>query len=259
MVIAVPILVYLVTFYVVLTATSIGYHRALCHGAVKLHPAARWLLTNVGVWFTAIDAKTWVVMHRKHHLHSDTPDDPHSPKYVGFRGMLLAQIRGYNGTVDALRAKQEPFASLGADLELSWPTRHGLWFAPYLVHFALGTVVALTVGWPIAVALLAGLWSHALQGATINSFGHAVGGRNFDTPDDSRNNHPSAWVLFGEGFQNNHHRYPASARFSARAGEWDPGWLVCRTLEKVGALTIARDTLIPTDTPPSEGATASQS
>jgi len=48
----------------------------------------------------------------------------------------------------------------------------------------------------------------------VKALGHAVGGRNFDSPDNSRNNHLAAWLILGEGYQNNHHSYPASAKFS---------------------------------------------
>lgn len=77
------------------------------------------------------------------------------------------------------------------------------------------------------------------------SLGHAVGGRNFETSDNSRNNHFAAWLIFGEGFQNNHHQYPASARFSFRRHEVDLGYFAARVLERLGVLHIRRATLIP--------------
>jgi stearoyl-CoA desaturase (delta-9 desaturase) len=87
--------------------------------------------------------------------------------------------------------------------------------------------------------------SHPLEGWVVNSLGHAVGGRNFDTPDNSRNNLVAALLIVGEGLQNNHHRYPASARFSYRWPEIDPGYAMCRLLEIAGVLTISSATMIP--------------
>ena len=47
---------------------------------------------------------------------------------------------------------------------------------------------------------------------TINSLAHVFGSRRFDTKDDSRNNFFLALITLGEGWHNNHHYYPASAR-----------------------------------------------
>jgi stearoyl-CoA desaturase (delta-9 desaturase) len=103
----------------------------------------------------------------------------------------------------------------------------------------------LTGYWALGISYWLGMMSHPVQGWIINSFGHAVGGRNFDTPDNSRNNHLAAWLVLGEGFQNNHHRFPASAKFSFRRGEVDMGYWICRILDKFGILEIQRAGLIP--------------
>ncbi|MEO2168503.1 MAG: hypothetical protein ABGY42_10365, partial [bacterium] len=87
--------------------------------------------------------------------------------------------------------------------------------------------------------------SHPIEGWIVNALGHAVGGRNFDTDDNSRNNHFGAWLILGEGFQNNHHAYPDSARFSYRASEIDPGYGLSLLLERAGLVSIRRETLIP--------------
>ncbi|HEY1100172.1 MAG TPA: fatty acid desaturase, partial [Myxococcota bacterium] len=215
--------VFLLGWGATIVVTSIGYHRALAHGAIVLHPALRRALVVVGPWFTGFDAKTWVVMHRRHHQYSDTPDDPHSPVHTGFLGLFKAQYDAYTTTQNALVAGDPEYTSIGRDLELSWPTRTGRWWAPYLLHAIIGIVVGVGIGWWVALALMAGALSHIVQGGIINYFGHAVGGRNFDLDDNSRNNHLAAWFVLGEGFQNNHHRYPSSARFSYRAVEIDLG------------------------------------
>jgi fatty-acid desaturase len=72
-----------------------------------------------------------------------------------------------------------------------------------------------------------------------------VGGRTFQTDDDSRNNALVAWLVFGEGLQNNHHRYPASPRFSYLPSEPDAGYRACLLLEKLGGLTVHRAQLLP--------------
>ncbi|MDP2345187.1 MAG: acyl-CoA desaturase [Deltaproteobacteria bacterium] len=244
MYVAVCVLVFLCCYALTIVLTSIGYHRALAHGAVRLQPWARRALIELGPWFTGFDAKAWVVMHRLHHQYSDTPQDPHSPVNVGLLGLFQAQYRGFVNTQQGLLHDDPAYASLGRDLELSWVARHA-WWGPYAAQIAAGVVVGLTLGWGLGLALVAGLMSHVVQGAVINYFGHAHGGRNFDLDDNSRNNHPAAWLVLGEGFQNNHHRYPSSARFSYRPFEIDLGYGVCRTLQAFGILEIVQKTLMP--------------
>ena len=245
MYVAVCVLVFVFAYVVTIVTTSVGYHRALAHGAVQLHPLARRALLALGPWLTGFDPKSWVVMHRLHHAHSDTPEDPHSPVNVGWRGLLKAQLDGYTRTQQGLLRGDPRYTSLGRDLPLSWPTRTGRWYAPYLLHVVVGVVVGVTLGWWLAVALLAGLLSHVVQGAIINYFGHAHGGRNFDLDDNSRNNHVAAWLVLGEGFQNNHHRYPSSARFSYRRREIDLGYGVVRVFQALGILRVVPRTLMP--------------
>ncbi len=164
---------------------------------------------------------------------------------VGFLGMFGAQLRGYNRALEGLRSNAEPYASLSSGLGLAWPNRRAFWYLPYLLHVVVAVAVGAVWGWPMGVALFAGLMSHVVQGGVINSLGHAIGKRNFELADNSRNNTFAAWAVLGEGYQNNHHRYPASARFSYRWPEVDLGYAVCRVLETVGVVRIERSTLMP--------------
>lgn len=230
--------------------TSVGYHRGLTHGAVRLHPLTRRALLVAGHWLTGIDPKAWVVMHRLHHRHSDQPEDPHSPMNVGIVGIPWEQIKSYARVLAGLRRNDPYYTDVAPEVPMSWPVVTGFWFVPHVLHLAIS--IAIGVGmdaWLLAAAYWMGMMSHGTQGVVINAFGHAWGGRNFDTDDNSRNNHVAAWFLLGEGFQNNHHRYPASARFSYAAGEVDLGYAACRLLEVLGVLAIERSTLIPTAPP----------
>lgn len=243
-------LVFAACWGLTIVTTSVGYHRALAHGAVELRRPWRRLLVASGIWLTGIDPKAWVVMHRLHHAHADTPDDPHAPRRVGvlgFLGMFREQLLGYHRVLEGLRADDPRYTSLGHDLEMSWPARTRRTSVAVVPHVALATaIVALGGGWLLAAALFFGMMlSHLVQGAMINYFGHAHGGRNFATNDNSRNHHLAAWLALGEGFQNNHHRHPSSARFSYQKGEVDPGYGACLVLEKLGVLQVNRRTLAP--------------
>jgi stearoyl-CoA desaturase (delta-9 desaturase) len=242
------LLVFLVAYLVNTTTISVFYHRGLAHGAVRLRPGLRTFVARTGIWLTGLDPKGWVCMHRRHHVHSDTPRDPHSPVNEGLLGVLLGQLRSYERVLVGLAKGNPEYTAHVEDLDfpVNWLNRRGLWFLPYAVHLGLAlTLAALTGHWLLAASYFVGIMSHPIEGWAVNALGHAVGGRNFETPDNSRNNHLAAWLIVGEGFQNNHHRYPASARFSYRWPEVDPGYAICRLLETAGLLQVRRDTLLP--------------
>lgn len=227
---------------------TVGYHRGLAHNAIRLHPALRWLVVHGGNWITGLDPKGWVVMHRLHHTHSDTPNDPHSPVNVGVAGIARAQLDSYKRVMVGLMKRSATYTDHAKDLdfELSWLNRHGLWMLPYLTHAAVGLVLFAVSGSALlGAAYFLGMMSHPVQGGLVNAFGHAVGSRNFATPDNARNNHLVSWLVLGEGYQNNHHHAPRSARFSYRATEVDVGYAACRVLEAVGLVRIERDRLLP--------------
>jgi stearoyl-CoA desaturase (delta-9 desaturase) len=230
------------------TMISVFYHRGLAHDAVRLSPGSRRFAATAGVWLTGLDPKGWVCMHRRHHAFSDTEDDPHSPVHYGIFGVLLGQLRSYERTLIGLGRHEPKYVGLVEDLDfpVSSINRRGLWYLPYLAHLALAVAIAAPTGmWLLGACYWIGIMSHPVEGWIVNSFGHAVGSRNFETPDNSRNNHPAAWLVMGEGYQNNHHQYPASACFSYRAHEVDPGYAMCRLLARAQVLEIEQSTLIP--------------
>jgi stearoyl-CoA desaturase (delta-9 desaturase) len=247
MYLAVCAIVFAAAYLLNILTITVGYHRSLAHKSVILHPMLRAALIRGGNWLTGLDPKAWVVMHRLHHEHSDTPRDPHSPVNVGIVGIGYEQLRSYKRVLVGLLKKDPAYTRYAKDLDfpVNPLIRARRWYLPYLVHGVVALALGVGVGWLLAAAYFLGVMSHPVQGGLVNSLGHAVGGRNFATDDNSRNNHFVAWLIFGEGFQNNHHQYPGSAKFSYRRHEIDLGYVACVALEKVGLAEIKREHLIP--------------
>lgn len=241
-------LVFLAAYTLNVLMITVGYHRGLAHGAVALSPRLRRFVIRAGVWITGLDPKAWVVMHRRHHAFSDTAQDPHSPSNVGLLGIPLEQLRSYERTLVGLargNKELEPFTA-GLDFDISWFNRKRVWWVPYTVQVLIALAIGAVSGmWLLAAAYYLGMMSHPVQGGLVNAFGHAVGGRNFATHDDSRNNLSVALLVAGEGLQNNHHAHPRSAKFSYRAWEPDMGYLACRVMQRLGLLRIDAEHLIP--------------
>ncbi len=242
--IALCCLVFAAGYLVNITYITVFYHRGLTHGAVELSPWTRWLVVKTGSWVTGLDPKGWSVMHRLHHLYSDTPDDPHSPAQFGIFGVMLAQLKSYKRVLRGLMKNDPEITAIAKDLDfpVNWLNRGRLWYLPYLLHFTIWMVIGAGFNsWLLGYAYFLGVMSHPVQGWMVNSLGHAFGYRNFKTSDDSRNNTFVAYLVMGEGYQNNHHRFPRSAKFSVKWFEIDPGYALCRVLQFVGAIKIVGD------------------
>ena len=170
----------------------------------------------------------WAATHRRHHSVAETPADVHSPHHHSFAyshcGWFLDPANRTSSWPRVRDLRRYP--------ELVWLDRWRI--VPILLLaaglWALGPTVFV---WAFCVGTVA-LWHATLS---TGSFSHRLGGyRNFDTPDDSRNNRVIAVVLLGEGWHNNHHRRPRAARHGTRRTEPDPIHGVLRLLAGVGLI-----------------------
>lgn len=232
--------VFTITYVVNLVYITVFYHRAFAHGAVTLAPWLRSFVVATGNWVTGLDPKAWACMHRRHHLYSDTDKDPHSPVHAGLFGVLFTQLFSYQTTLSALIVGRREYTQVVEDLDfpVSVLNRKKLWFVPYGLHAAIAVAIALAVSPWVGVAYFAGIMSHPIEGWMVNAFGHAVGYRNFDTPDNSRNNVLVALLVMGEGYQNNHHQRPGAVNFGVTWWEVDLGYVAIQVMRGLGMLSI---------------------
>ena len=208
---------------------GMGYHRLLTHRGYKVPRAVEYFLVTCGTLALQGGPIQWVTTHRMHHAHTDRPSDPHTPRDGGWWAHIGWIVSG--PAQDHDQATLERYApDLLKDRYYVWLTR--LFRLPQiilaLVLFALG-------GWSLllwGVFLRATLVLHATW--LVNSATHLWGKTRFDTGDDSRNSWWVALLTFGEGWHNNHHAYPTSARHGLRWYEIDFNWLGIRGLQFLG-------------------------
>jgi stearoyl-CoA desaturase (delta-9 desaturase) len=188
---------------------------------------------------------SWVADHRKHHAFADVPGDPHSPHVDhggGWTGALRGLAHAHVGWlfVHTQRGSKARFApDLLADPTVRFVDR------TFLVWSLGGLAAAFGLGYAIGGSLVAGLtgllWGGLVRMLvlhhvtySVNSLCHFFGRRHFETPDESRNFLPVALLAFGEGWHNNHHAFPTSARHGLKRWQIDPSAIVIWTLEKLG-------------------------
>ncbi len=228
---------YLVRMFAI---TSI-YHRYFSHRAYRTNRFWQTVFAVIGCTCMQKGPLWWAAHHRHHHRFSDRPEDVHSPVQHGLWrshfGWFLSSVHG-----QADRSLVQDFAAFP---ELRWLDRHHL-LMPVLLAvacFALGvSLQQLGVGTDGPQMLVWGFFlsTTALANATytINSLAHRWGSRPYRTPDDSRNNSLLALITLGEGWHNNHHRYPAAARQGFR---WYQVDLTFYALRALAALRVVRD------------------
>ena len=230
---------------------AVGFHRMFTHRSFTCPGAVRCLFGICGSLAAQGPLIYWAAIHRKHHRHSDRVGDPHSP-HLGEPGPLCS-LRGL----------------WHAHVGWMWTRRLGGYYR--LVPDLLGDPVAVFVTkyylvWVLIGLLTPGLIAGAVRGSwfalftgalwgglarifllhhvtwSINSICHLFGSAPYETGDQSRNNPVCALLAFGEGWHNNHHAFPTSARHGLRWWQIDGGYAFLMLLHFCG---LATDIKVP--------------
>jgi fatty-acid desaturase len=208
---------------------SMGYHRLHTHRGFKTPKWFEYFLAVCGTLTLEGGPMFWVAIHRQHHQHSDQPLDPHTPRVSGFWSHLGWVVFGeaqHNDT--AIMARYAP--DLGRDRFYQWLSTYH-----WVPLTTVGLVLLAIGGWPMvnwAIFLRVVVGLHATW--LVNSATHMWGSRRFITKDDSKNSWWVALLTFGEGWHNNHHAHPVSARHGLAWYEFDPTWIELKLLSAVG-------------------------
>jgi stearoyl-CoA desaturase (delta-9 desaturase) len=185
----------------------------------------------------------WVAMHRRHHQFSDQQDDPHSPHQHG-RGILGLLRGGWHAHIGWAFTPDPPNMShYVKDLQQDGPVRVVSVLFPLWV--TIGLLIPAVLG-----GLLNCTWMGALSGLlwgglvriflvhhvtwSVNSVCHLWGRQPFQVSDQSRNNFVFGVLALGEGWHNNHHAFPTSARHGLRWWQIDLSYYVIRVLALLG-------------------------
>jgi stearoyl-CoA desaturase (delta-9 desaturase) len=206
-----------------------GYHRLHTHRGYKTTKLFEYFLAVCGTLTLEGGPIFWVAVHRQHHQHSDQPLDPHTPHVSGFwshMGWILFGEAHHNDTT--LMSRYAP--DLARDPFYRWLTTYH-WVPLTVLGFALLAVG----GWPLvnwAIFLRVVMGLHATW--LVNSATHMWGRRRFSTRDDSKNTWWVALLTFGEGWHNNHHAHPVSARHGLAWYEFDSTWIELKLLKALG-------------------------
>ncbi len=238
-----PLIMLIVMGVLTTLGITVGFHRLFTHRAYQTSRPIQAILAVLGSMAAEGAVVKWAAVHRLHHRHSDDPADPHSPHVhaPGLGGLIAGLWHAHVGWL--------------FDPDPSGLSR----YVPDLIKdrlvrvvsrlFVLWIVVGLLIP-AVVVGLITMSWIGALQGLvwgglvriflvhhltwSINSICHLWGTRPFRTRDHSRNNPLFGFVGLGEGWHNNHHAFPTSARHGLRWWEVDVSYMTIRALAAMG-------------------------
>ena len=224
---------------------TVGFHRLLTHKSFETYGWVRALWMAMGALAIEGSPLMWCAVHRKHHSHSDKPGDPHSPHLHGtgvwnaFKGFVHAHTGWLFQPYWSDPQLKKYVPDLLADRWLVQVDR--VYFLWVLASLGIPTLIGglATMTW--MGALLGFIWGGLARAFvthhvtwSINSVCHVFGRRDYESGDDSRNNLLFGIVGHGEGWHNNHHAFPSSARHGLKWWQFDLSWLIIRSMQLVG-------------------------
>ncbi len=219
-------------YFVRMFGITAGYHRYFSHHSYKTSRWFQFVLACLGCSAMQKGPLWWTAHHREHHRHSDTAQDPHSPRTKSFWWSHIGWIL----SKDYEETNWPEIRDWSRYPELRWLNRNH-WlpgFVLAVICFLVGGWTGLVWGFFVSTVLL----YHAVF--AVNSVCHLFGRRRYATPDQSRNNLWVALVTLGEGWHNNHHRYQSSTNQGFFWWEIDVSYYLIKLLGCLGLVWSIR-------------------
>jgi stearoyl-CoA desaturase (delta-9 desaturase) len=208
---------------------TLGFHRLLTHQSFETTPLLRRVLTVFGTLAVQGGPISWVASHRLHHAHSDGDLDPHNSRKGFWWAHILWMFRR-DARFDSFDTYRQYAKDLAADPFMVFLNRSYIG-----LQVALGLLLLATGGWSFVIW---GVFVRLVFGWhctwLVNSATHMWGYQTYDSRDEARNNWWVALLSFGEGWHNNHHAFPRSARHGIQWWELDMSFLVLLAFERLG-------------------------
>ncbi|MAH66028.1 MAG: acyl-CoA desaturase [Phycisphaerae bacterium] len=238
---------------------TVGYHRLFTHKSFSAGPVVTSAIGILGSMAAEGSLLRWCAAHRRHHQFSDHDGDPHSPHLHdhghGLRGIISGFYHAHMGWI--FDPPGESLDRYVPDLIRDRRIRRiselfPLWVAlGFVIPALLGGLLNLAIGAPFWTGVFLGfIWGGLVRVMvvhhitwSVNSVCHIWGSQPYRSGDESRNNVVVGVLALGEGWHNNHHAFPTSARHGLEWWQFDSSWMVIRGLQALG---LVRNVRVPT-------------
>ena len=221
-------------------AVTAFYHRYFSHRSFKTSRTAQFIFAVMGATSVQRGPLWWAAHHRVHHQHADTPKDLHSPR----RGFWWSHM-GWFTCEASFKTQYDRIKDFAKYPELRFINRYDMIIpvltgvVVFLIGFLsnsfypeLGTSGTQLLVWGFFISTICLFHTTVF----INSVAHVWGTQRYDTGDDSKNNWFLALITFGEGWHNNHHRWPTAARQGFFWWEIDVTYYILKVMSWLGII-----------------------
>jgi stearoyl-CoA desaturase (delta-9 desaturase) len=210
-------------FLYVCLGIVVMFHRNLTHQSYKTYSFIEKIFSFLGCMANTGSSIAWVAIHIKHHLKSDKVGDPHSPWISGWRVFLLKYP-----VDDKIRWRMKHL--------IKDPYHRFLHKYYYALLIAYSLILFLIGGWYLMIFFhWAPVVVSAIMSNIVNYAGHKEswwgGYRNYKLSDRSSNNWVWALPSWGEGWHNNHHRFPKNYTTKVKWWEFDISGLIIKIIK----------------------------
>jgi len=229
-------------WYLSLFAQTFFHHRYAAHGAFTMSKGWEkffFIYSYVMQGSSYMSPRVYGILHRMHHAYTDTELDPHSPSYdKNLLGMMWRTSYTYVQIMKKRLPVEERF--LKNIPEHNWLDRWGnTWYSRILwagVYTWFYIAFAPSAWWYILIPVH--ILMGPIHGMIINWFAHKYGNVNFATNNTSKNLFKLDLLMLGEGYHNNHHKFPSRSNFAFKKGEFDPIYPVIVLFNKLKIIKI---------------------
>ena len=234
----------LVLWYGGLFFQSFFLHRYAAHQIFTMSKTMErlsFVLTWIFQGPSYLSAYGYGIMHRMHHAHTDTEEDPHSPSHDANILAMMWKTKNIYQDINKQRIIVAPQFVNGVpqwknfDLFAGSKISRILWIAAYLVFFLFFS----SSWWEWVLFPLTFLMA-PVHGAIINWFGHVYGYVNFKMKNTSKNLLPFDFLMMGEGYHNNHHKNATNANFGVKWYEIDLTFIIIKVLDVFGFISLKK-------------------
>lgn len=238
------IIFFVAHWYLSLFSQTFFLHRYAAHAMFKMNKFWEkffYVFTYLVQGSSFLSPRAYAILHRMHHAYSDTEKDPHTPHHSkNLLNMMWKTKEIYNSLlynkqeVEAKFTKNIPYWKVIEDMGDSWFSRlgWGVLYTMFYIYFA--------DFWFLYLLLPFHYLMGPVHGAIVNWCGHMYGYSNYDNGDKSRNTLALDFLMMGELFQNNHHKYGAKPNFAMKWWELDPTYPLMKLLHYLRIIRLQK-------------------
>lgn len=232
-------------WYLSLFAQTFFLHRYASHQMFTMSKGWEkifYIMTYIFQGSSFLSPRAYGIMHRLHHAYADTEKDPHSPQFTANMMDMMWKTKKIYSDIKENKAKIEekflkniPSWDAMEWLGSTWASRigWGVFYALFYIQFA--------TAWWMYLLLPIHFFMGPIHGAIINWFAHKFGYVNFKVDDTARNLLPFDFLMMGESYHNNHHKFGGRANFGVKWHEFDPTYPIILLFNALGIIKLKKN------------------